>query len=114
MTQKPNSGDPLDWHTKANAFANAPGSIEEAIEAGDLAKVARLLDEDYQLLHYRDPNILWQPLHTAAAVNQAGIIELLIRYGAEIDSRDYQGMTPLHRAAQNACVEAIEVLVRHG
>lgn len=53
------------------------------------------------------------PLHLAAASNRCTTIELLLRCGAEVQSRDSLEWTPLHLASARGCVSAVRVLLEH-
>lgn len=54
-------------------------------------------------------------LHVAAAKNDVAFMEYLFYRGADVDAKDYQGSTPLHRAVLknqgNSHLNAIRVLV---
>ena len=51
-------------------------------------------------LNARDKNS-WMPLHLASARGYSGIAALLLKFGAEVDAQDEDGMTPLHLASQD-------------
>jgi ankyrin repeat protein len=53
------------------------------------------------------------PLHLAAANNKSSTIELLLKCGAEVGSKDSLGWTPLHFASARGCVSAVQVLLEH-
>ncbi|TDZ29113.1 putative ankyrin repeat protein [Colletotrichum spinosum] len=54
-------------------------------------------------------------LTVAARANNATLIERLVAMGADIDkAEESKGLTPLHRAAEDGCEEAVAVLLRHG
>uniref|UniRef100_A0A8C4HHT0 Ankyrin repeat domain 28b n=1 Tax=Dicentrarchus labrax TaxID=13489 RepID=A0A8C4HHT0_DICLA len=52
------------------------------------------------------------PLHAAAYLGDAEIIELLILSGARVNAKDNKWLTPLHRAVAS-CSEAVQVLLKH-
>ena len=52
-------------------------------------------------------------LHLAAN-SSCHMVEVLVRNGADINSRNGDGYTPLHVAAMNGCVEGVKVLLRLG
>jgi ankyrin repeat protein len=53
------------------------------------------------------------PLHLAAANNKSSTIKLLLKCGAEVDSKDSLGWAPLHFASARGCVSAVRVLLKH-
>ena len=74
------------------------------------------------LQHGADPNlparlcsaIGWTPLHFAALKGHADVLELLIEYGAEVDTASEKLHTPLHIAAHAGHAPAICALLAHG
>jgi len=54
------------------------------------------------------------PLHLAAICAHCAVIEVLIAHGAEIDARDLNGVTALHRAAYGDSQAAVRLLVQAG
>lgn len=54
------------------------------------------------------------PLHWAAQENQIEIGSILLAYGANIESRDFDGKTPLHIASSEGNKEFVELLIEAG
>lgn len=55
-----------------------------------------------------------QVIHKACAVNDVGIVELLLNAGADIDAQDNKKWTPLMIAAKNGHYELVTFLTRRG
>uniref|UniRef100_A0A8C2Z2G7 Ankyrin repeat domain 28 n=1 Tax=Cyclopterus lumpus TaxID=8103 RepID=A0A8C2Z2G7_CYCLU len=53
------------------------------------------------------------PLHAAAYLGDAEIIELLILSGARVNAKDNKWLTPLHRSVASCSEEAVQVLLKH-
>lgn len=79
------------------------------------------LSEIRRLLHAgADPDALFQDpsdpshcslLHLAVTHKRVDILELLIAWGANVESTDEDGRTPLHRAAKAAQIDAMHALI---
>jgi len=54
------------------------------------------------------------PLHICARNNHSKICEILIRNGAEIDTKGHDGRTPLFVAIRNGSDECVSVLLENG
>lgn len=54
------------------------------------------------------------PLHSAVAANNLGIVDLLIAYGADPNTREQGGFTPAHIAAQNGNLDILRALIFGG
>lgn len=77
-------------------------------------KVAYLLKFNAGLIHKRNLADC-TPLHTAAIVNHADVIGLLIDHGADVNIPDMPGgSTALHYAAEKGNCAAIHELIKHG
>lgn len=55
-----------------------------------------------------------QPLHAAAAGRHVGICRLLLAAGADVNSMQHGGFTPLHEAAQHGDDEMVELFLSAG
>jgi ankyrin repeat protein len=54
------------------------------------------------------------PLHSATAISNLEVAELLVRAGADVNAKQRSGVTPLHSAAHNGQLELAELLIRNG
>ena len=55
------------------------------------------------------------PLHSASYACKPEVVSMLLNRGADLDACDIEtGVRPLHKAAQKGCVQACELLIRHG
>ena len=54
------------------------------------------------------------PIHSACAVSNSEITEVLISYGADVNARQMNGITPLHSAAHNGQTALAELLILNG
>lgn len=54
------------------------------------------------------------PIHSASAISNYDITDLLIRHGANVNATQQSGVTPLHSAAHNGKVDIIKLLIDHG
>ncbi len=87
--------------------------LSRVLETGDVAGMARLLDEGVISLQYRDKNGL-SLLHLAAVANQPELIRFLVQEGLPVDVRDPRGNTPLHYAAYYGKLRAVKTLLALG
>jgi len=78
----------------------AASEIHQAVAAGDLNQVTKLLNQNPNLVSAQEENQTRDlPLHTAATHGQVEIAKLLLKAGADIDGGDIDGSTPLGVAA---------------
>jgi ankyrin repeat protein len=81
---------------------------------GHLSLVKVLLDKG------ANPNIASNnqykvaPIHSACAISNFEIAELLIRHRADVNAKQMQGVTPLHSAAHNGQTKLSELLIDNG
>jgi ankyrin repeat protein len=54
------------------------------------------------------------PLHSACAISNFEIAELLIKYGANVNAAQIQGSTPLHSATHNGAILLTRLLLENG
>ncbi len=54
------------------------------------------------------------PIHSACAISNYDIVEILIKSGANVNARQMQGVTPLHSAAHNGQTKIAKLLIESG
>lgn len=54
------------------------------------------------------------PLHSACAVSNYDIAEILIKNGADVNAKQMQNVTPLHSAAHNGQTKLVKLLIDNG
>ena len=63
----------------------------------------------------RKDNFGRSPLHVAAAVDYADMVEFLLQKGADINIRtNEEGQTPIHFAAKSNAVNSLQMLLAYG
>jgi hypothetical protein len=88
-------------------FLSIPGSLfSQVVEIDTTADVGGPVNT-------YDQAELNQFLMLAASSGQIKVIQWLIRYGAEVDSRTYQNVTPLMFAVANNQTEAVKVILKY-
>jgi ankyrin repeat protein len=73
------------------------GEIHDAVKSGNVAKVKTLLKDNHNLVFSKDIDG-FTPLHIAAKNGHRNVAELLLAEGADVNSRENFGETPLHLA----------------
>ena len=72
-------------------------ALINAITNNQVKKVMQLLRQGANPNGYED-NLLFSPLHWAAAHSKVEIAKLLIDAGADLEAKDHEGFTPLETA----------------
>ncbi|MCK5850733.1 MAG: ankyrin repeat domain-containing protein [Kiritimatiellae bacterium] len=88
-----------------------PGEIHDAIEAQNIAKVRSLLASNKAMAAEPDKNGA-MPLHLAARLNNAIILNLLVDAGARVDVLTANGRTALQVAVDNGSFNAVSTIVK--
>jgi hypothetical protein len=91
------TGTPLHW----------------AVQLADVASAKALLDHgavpDAECSWNR-----WTPLHFAATAGSERLVALLLECGAEVDSKEQVGKTPLYEAVQKGHTDVVQALLDRG
>lgn len=87
-----------------------PPSIHDASRQGDVETVKALLKRYPDLVSAKDKGGQ-TPLHYAAWMDHAGIVELLLANKAEVNATDGKGRTPLHWAAHEGYKDVAQLLL---
>jgi ankyrin repeat protein len=87
-------------------------SLNQAIQAGDLKQVKRLLAKKREL-NVADADGA-TPLHTASLLGNNDIVKALLEKGVAVDASNPYGRTPLINASQNGHVDVVKTLIAHG
>ena len=109
---KENNNPPLpDW-------APAPISAEaqllmDAIQEGELSQAGKLVRRFPELIEYIYPEY-GTPVHLAAAVDDAEMVEMLLEMGARLEPGGRWGGSPLHLAAWAGSHHAVKTLLARG
>lgn len=110
-----------DWSNRGNAIANDFHELHIACRQRNLEKVLKLLDAgiDPNVRNELSPNgdgsntPLWFAVQGKPKAD-IGIIEALIKQGANIDAQCEYGTTALHMACAWGQLEAVKFLVQGG
>jgi len=86
-------------------------SIQELMDQNDLSGIESALSSDASLANANEG--FDQPIHIASGDGKAEIVALLLRYGANVNAKDEDNRTPLHRAAQ-LYPRVAQVLLEYG
>lgn len=102
---------------EANAWSDDGFSALALAIFGEQEATARLLIEhgaDLEAPSRHETIRGVRPLHTAAFVGSAQLVQVLLEAGADVNGRDEQGSTALHTAAENGDVELARALLANG
>ncbi|KAK3941300.1 hypothetical protein QBC46DRAFT_448750 [Diplogelasinospora grovesii] len=75
----------------------------------DQRRVVVTLTEDKGL-----SNLVTVALFLAVENQHTDVLKILIGHGVDINSRDFEDRTPLHRAVVQGCVKTVKLLLEHG
>jgi ankyrin repeat protein len=91
-------------------------ALDNAIKANDSLVLCHIvaLITSAEIINQRDSSTGLAFLHTAVLCNKPEIVQALIQAGAQVDKRDAQKRTPLHRAAEQGSLEIIQLLLSKG
>jgi ankyrin repeat protein len=88
--------------------------FERALISNDIPGIVRMLDEKPALVNQRDDKGR-TPIDLAVSRSSCEVVELLIRRGANINTREeVYGSTPLLQVVARDRKEIAEILLRHG
>lgn len=81
---------------------------------GHFTVVNQLLDKGANPNTASNNSFKVAPIHSACAISAVELAELLIKYGANVNAKQMQGVTPLHSAAHNGQTKLTKLLIDHG
>lgn len=90
--------------------ADQVAKFHDAVEIGDAATVRRMLSQDSSMA-ISAGRFGFQPMHLQATYFEEEILDLLLANGADINSRNDDGMTLLHMIADP---DAVPILIAKG
>ncbi len=110
--------------TVKNILNEFPGLVNEASVDGFSAlglscffgqfEMARYLIENGADINQASNNSFKvTPLHSACAISDYAIVELLLKNGADPNAKQQAGVTPLHEAAHHGKTELAKLMIHH-
>ena len=85
-------------------------SLHTAARTGDVLALLALVKEGAPI-DERATSVKWTALHAASALNRAVAVSVLLRYGADPNTFDVDGDTPLITAASLGHAEVVQQLI---
>lgn len=104
---------PAREQLKANGIEILPERLVQYAAQGDIVTVNLLIDAGLSV-NAADPVRHVTALHNAAAQGHARIVQRLLELGADVNARDWWGVTPLIAAAGAGQVAIVSLLVQKG
>jgi ankyrin repeat protein len=101
-------------HSLANDTRSDNAAFVAAIEANDIAAMARAVLEEGMSVTAALGDDGSTPLHFAAQLGHVASMEWLVGQGADVHAKSEGGSTPLHEAAHQGQMASMEWLVGHG
>ena len=83
------------------------------VSSGSVKQVDKWIDTGKVELNSLNQNGV-APLHQAAFANNVAVVELLLRWGADINKQSSDGCTPIHAAVQGGSSRAVALLIDYG
>ena len=87
--------------------------LYSAVAEGDLVAVKEILAENPEMLNLKNENE-FTPINLACESGQAGVVDYLLKQGADPYIGDRENSMPLHLAAISGSIESIDLLLDHG
>jgi ankyrin repeat protein len=87
-------------------------AVVQAAEAGDLAEVRRLVQQDRRLLDTASDGYI--PLTAAVVGGHVGMVRCLLEEGAQVNLLDPMGNTALDWACDRGSLQVVTLLLAHG
>jgi ankyrin repeat protein len=105
----------MSEETRGSASLTVDGQLFEAARSGDVARLAALLDDYPDRLHARARPYEWSLLHFAAQNGQLSVVDVLLRRGLDVNTREKGDNTyAMHWAAAAAHLEVVRRLADGG
>ncbi|XP_045472381.1 uncharacterized protein LOC123679068 [Harmonia axyridis] len=93
--------------------ANPANCILAAVEKNLDLVVEKLLQSKRDEANASSPTDRMTALHYAAKNGNLSIIDILLRHGADVNSKNMENYTPLHFAVRNGHLEAVKALLKN-